>query len=104
MGNQSLLINFLEARTQIRQVKMAKFLYAIGLCILFALALAEAHLSKKDLKTKFDKKDDELKCTTVLDDVTHEVCRTEYHDECTDKSVDDRSSFSVPDCLPATEK
>merc|ERR1711951_127231 len=78
---------------------MSKIFTFLSLCLL--LAVADAKFLNKD---KHDKKNDKLKCTHVIDEVTHEVCRTEYQDECMDKVVDDCKTIWNKVCNPATEK
>merc|ERR1712121_492352 len=102
MGNYYLTFQ-IEGTLVTPLLKMIKILNFFGLCLVLASAVEGHYSKKKDLKDKINKKD-ELKCTTVLDEVTHEVCRTEYHDECTDKTVDDCKTIWNKVCSPATEK
>merc|ERR1712240_64840 len=98
MGSVRHLQTLLEL-TYTKRDTMAKFLGLFSLCLL--LVVAEAKSFKK---AKYAKKDEKLKCSTVIDEVSHEVCRTEYHDECKDKHVDDCKDVWKKICHPATEK
>merc|ERR1712121_377371 len=102
MGNYYLTFQ-LEGIPGTPFLKMTKILNLFGLCLVLASVVESHYSKKKDSKSKFYK-GKELKCTTVLDEVTHEVCRTEYHDECTDKTVDDCKTIWNKVCTPATEK
>merc|ERR1712029_542738 len=100
---QSPLDSLIRSNHRSPLLKTIKFLNLFGLCLVLAAVVQGHYSKKKDLKDKINKKDD-LKCTTVLDEVTHEVCRTEYHEECTDKTVDDCKTIWNKACSPATEK
>merc|ERR1711951_196843 len=82
MGSVRHLQTSLEL-TYTKRDTMAKFLGLFSLCLL--LAVTEAKFFKK---AKYAKKDEKLKCSTVIDEVSHEVCLTEYHDECKVKFVE----------------